>query len=202
MRPNCSLPRSSERPLIISNLNLFFNPVKLSVRFSYLVFNEHSFCFPLCGLVCTKPHVAADTVGWWAQCGRLHLSFRSRCRSIFSPLPSRSLVSALVGSSGVEPPTSCLSGMRSNLLSYEPVCLASLLDFLCLCFFSAFTTILPIFRSAGGDEGNRTLDPLLAGQVLSQLSYTPIFMGLLTVPENRTTNSSFDFVLVVFLFSL
>ena len=26
----------------------------------------------------------------------------------------------------------------------------------------------------GGDEGNRTLDPLLAGQVLSQLSYTPL----------------------------
>ena len=29
----------------------------------------------------------------------------------------------LVGSSGVEPPTSCLSGMRSNLLSYEPLLL-------------------------------------------------------------------------------
>ena len=29
-------------------------------------------------------------------------------------------------------------------------------------------------RISGGDEGNRTLDPLLAGQVLSQLSYTPI----------------------------
>ena len=56
--------------------------------------------------------------------------------------------------------------------------------------------------AAGGDEGNRTLDPLLAGQVLSQLSYTPIFMGLLTVPENRTTNLRSDFVLVVFLFSL
>ena len=27
---------------------------------------------------------------------------------------------------------------------------------------------------AGGDKGIRTLDPLLAGQVLSQLSYTPI----------------------------
>ena len=27
---------------------------------------------------------------------------------------------------------------------------------------------------SGGDEGIRTLDPLLAGQVLSQLSYTPI----------------------------
>ena len=32
---------------------------------------------------------------------------------------------------------------------------------------------------AGGDEGNRTLDPLLAGQVLSQLSYTPL-KGLLS----------------------
>ena len=29
----------------------------------------------------------------------------------------------------------------------------------------------------GGDEEIRTLDPLLAGQVLSQLSYTPIPMG-------------------------
>ena len=30
------------------------------------------------------------------------------------------------------------------------------------------------FLFCGGDEGNRTLDPLLAGQVLSQLSYTPM----------------------------
>ena len=28
----------------------------------------------------------------------------------------------------------------------------------------------------GGDEENRTPDPLLAKQVLSQLSYTPIFI--------------------------
>ena len=32
-------------------------------------------------------------------------------------------------------------------------------------------------RFIGGDEGIRTLDPLLAGQVLSQLSYTPISTG-------------------------
>ena len=58
----------------------------------------------------------------------------------------------LVGSSGLEPPTSRLSGARSNHLSYEP-----------------------IFRSQpGGDDGIRTHDPLLAGQVLSQLSYTPV----------------------------
>ena len=31
----------------------------------------------------------------------------------------------------------------------------------------------------GGDEGVRTLDPLLAGQVLSQLSYTPVGVFLL-----------------------
>ena len=31
--------------------------------------------------------------------------------------------------------------------------------------------------SHGGDDGIRTHDPLLAGQVLSQLSYTPILNG-------------------------
>ena len=30
-------------------------------------------------------------------------------------------------------------------------------------------------KESGGDEENRTPDPLLARQVLSQLSYTPIF---------------------------
>ena len=42
---------------------------------------------------------------------------------------------------------------------------------------------------AGGDDGIRTHDPLLAGQVLSQLSYTPIpralfFSKTIPVPEN------------------
>ena len=35
-----------------------------------------------------------------------------------------------------------------------------------------------IFPSDSGDEGIRTPDPLLARQVLSQLSYTPIGSGL------------------------
>ena len=34
---------------------------------------------------------------------------------------------------------------------------------------------LPDPFGLGGDDGNRTHDPLLAGQVLSQLSYTPIW---------------------------
>ena len=58
-----------------------------------------------------------------------------------------------VGLSGLEPPTSRLSGVRSNRLSYKPA---------------------RGKRYHRGDKGIRTLDPLLARQVLSQLSYTPI----------------------------
>ena len=66
--------------------------------------------------------------------------------------------SRLVGLDGLEPSTSRLSGARSSHLSYRPV----------------FSHLAYLVRPIGGDEGNRTLDPLLAGQVLSQLSYTPI----------------------------
>ena len=61
-----------------------------------------------------------------------------------------------VGLSGLEPPTSRLSGVRSNQLSSKP--------------------ILKSYDSSG-DEEIRTLDPQLARQVLSQLSYTPIESG-------------------------
>ena len=69
----------------------------------------------------------------------------------------------LVGLDGLEPSTSRLSGARSNHLSYRPL-------------FLRWSLVLVHLSDyvAGGDEGNRTLDPLLAGQVLSQLSYTPI----------------------------
>ena len=73
-------------------------------------------------------------------------------REFSAPLPRSpsSLRSCdLVGPSRFELPASRLSGVRSNLLSYGPL----------LC---------------GGDERNRTADPLLAKQVLSQLSYTPL----------------------------
>ena len=60
------------------------------------------------------------------------------------------------------------------LFAYSPACE----DF----HFKLPSTVFacPGFRT-GGDDGNRTHDPLLAGQVLSQLSYTPIFsLGLLS----------------------
>ena len=40
-------------------------------------------------------------------------------------------------------------------------------------------------RPNGGDEEDRTPDPLLARQVLSQLSYTPIFSNGYFIMENR-----------------
>ena len=51
----------------------------------------------------------------------------------------------LVGPSGLEPPTSCLSGTRSNLLSYDPLWLVS--DFLSLgcgirCFLVGIITVI------------------------------------------------------------
>ena len=40
------------------------------------------------------------------------------------------------------------------------------------------TSFFPLVTSANGDGEIRTLDPLLARQVLSQLSYTPMDAGL------------------------
>ena len=41
-------------------------------------------------------------------------------------------------------------------------------------FHCTLSSFVRIFPSDSGDEGIRTPDPLLARQVLSQLSYTPI----------------------------
>ena len=68
---------------------------------------------------------------------------------------------SMVGSSGLEPPTLRLSGVRSNHLSYEPILIRP-----------AVVRFIP--SPFGGDEEDRTPDPLRARQVLSQLSYTPV----------------------------
>ena len=59
-----------------------------------------------------------------------------------------------MGLGGLEPPTSPLSGVRSNHLSYRP-------------------DVADALPSDGGASRDRTDDPLLAKQVLSQLSYGP-----------------------------
>ena len=47
--------------------------------------------------------------------------------------------------------------------------------------------------SHGGDDGIRTHDPLLAGQVLSQLSYTPILLGFAFSPFFRIGERVYPF---------
>ena len=100
-----------------------------------------------------------------------------------------------MGLNGLEPSTSRLSGGRSNQLSYKPLfnpLVISAYSFLfpdrqCPSLGSlpvGFPQRLfkPLIRgylssshlSLGGDNRDRTDDPLLAKQVLSQLSYTPI----------------------------
>ena len=90
----------------------------------------------------------------------------------------------VVGLDGLEPSTSRLSGVRSSHLSYKPFLfrfthLVSILS-IHSCRGLKFQLIAVLPRSwvrqlgAGGDDGIRTHDPLLAGQVLSQLSYTPV----------------------------
>ncbi len=91
----------------------------------------------------------------------------------------------MVGSNGLEPSTSRLSGVRSNHLSYEPVFTANSMSRqirlrICGVFRVAKYSsgrLFPIGQTCGGDEQNRTVDPLLARQVLSQLSYAPV-LGL------------------------
>ena len=49
------------------------------------------------------------------------------------------------------------------------------------------------FKINGGDEENRTPDPLLARQVLSQLSYAPIMVCILflKVVPSKLDNATF-----------
>ena len=57
--------------------------------------------------------------------------------------------------------------------------------------------------AGGGDDGVRTHDPLLAGQVLSQLSYTPIWGFLIEFPygHSKLNNKLYALASLVYFFS-
>ena len=195
--------------------NKFFSIYNyLFVSFLYSVFNEH-FVLPL--LFSLLPLTYFHMQKWIVKSEEVISEIFIRFR----------LWKFLVGPSGLEPPTSCLSGTRSNLLSYEPlwlVCSSHTWTNYALCILHSALrhlvawwrwwdsirgaycvpwspTALTVHRTVihfrlcsnpfqycdclsplywrdlnspnGGDDGIRTHDPLLAGQVLSQLSYTP-----------------------------
>ena len=70
-----------------------------------------------------------------------------RAKQTLSQLSYSPIIKLLVGLGRLELPTSPLSGVRSNQLSYKP---------------------------SGGAKQDRTADLLNANQALSQLSYSPI----------------------------
>ena len=64
--------------------------------------------------------------------------------------------------------------MHCRASSFLTPCVSSLSPHNCTFQLFSESMTLAIASKNGGDDGIRTHDPLLAGQVLSQLSYTPI----------------------------
>ena len=68
----------------------------------------------------------------------------------------------------------------NNSLVFTNIFITSFSQYTTICFvsfvsYSVFNEhFFVTLKVTGGDDGIRTHDPLLAGQVLSQLSYTPI----------------------------
>ena len=104
----------------------------------------------------------------------------------------------VVGQSGLEPPTSRLSVVCSSQLSYWPSSTqapypslpppAKAHSFRCVSSpnqtrFAGLRFGLKLFQGLGGGYRTRTDDPLLAKQVLYQLSYTPASPSPLRVPS-------------------
>ena len=119
------------------------------------------------------------------------------------------LLSSVVGSSGLEPPTSRLSGARSNHLSYEPIklfrCISShslaLVVFGCLFIFSLFSSSGDLFilkmselrcLAVGTADWWRWWDsnpwpPACRAGALPTELHPRIWEVILTVTENWTT---------------
>ena len=130
-------PTCTEKPLF------FFKITSLSqytticfVSYTYSVFNEH---FRKPWRLTGRPKWTRTTVN--------NLSLVSLGKSRFRFIHGfKSCLVLLVGPSGLEPPTSCLSGTRSNLLSYEPMWLVSDFCFTWLVEMMGFEPMTPCLQ--------------------------------------------------------
>ena len=120
----------TEKPIFCSNK--FFSIYNYLFRFFFLysVFNEHFLevkkferkCLCLCLAGAFTLRIDSSSL---QRCFRISLlrgtrSTKARGRFV-RYLAVFPFFTSMVGPSGLEPPTSCLSGTRSNLLSYEPM---------------------------------------------------------------------------------
>ena len=130
-------------------------------------------------LNCSAPFFSGKPFLSYYSLGFLFFFVCSICFFSYSIFKVHSL-SALVGSSGFEPPTLRLSGARSNHLSYEPVSP-------CLCFvLFPFPTLSSSRTYVHGDDGARTREPpackagALPTELKSQARYS--------LPDNGVCN--------------
>ena len=93
--------------------------------------SAHSQLLPDCSAACQLMFPSLFSASclqrswWWAQDGHVHLSLSALLSFAALALPFLcATFVALVGSNGLEPSTSRLSGVRSNHLSYEPISVA------------------------------------------------------------------------------
>ena len=133
-----------------------------SSTFVFKICNLQQEIAPLCCLACLFCHIVQ-----FSRCS-FPTSKARQNPSMYVPDIDESCPTSetMVGPSGLEPPTSRLSVVRSNQLSYGPV--------------------------NGGDKRVRTADPLLAKQVLSQLSYTPVLSSQEEVNRSPSGNGQKD----------
>ena len=134
----------------------------------------------------------------------LDLLFLHLCFIQFSMYNSwRFLV--LVGSSGLEPPTSCLSGTRSNLLSYEPMWLVWCFSHSGYLQFRGKILLFPRFEDVGIELSSRAASRKVFSPLQSLTSVfgmgtggpsafrtlTIFFFQGFLIPENWTTSFVF-----------
>jgi hypothetical protein len=98
----------------------------------------------------------------------------------------------LVGLGRLELPTSPLSGVRSNQLSYKPIYMRVANGHRPHHIYIAWLQLRNYKPINGGAKQDRTADLLRARQALSQLSYGPI--GLCSSINNKTicVNTQYD----------
>ena len=82
---------------------------------------------------------------------------------------------SLIGESSPGPPLLACPGF-TNVASPSAFWILCVLPYFAFCACPVKAIGFP-FHLRDGDDGIRTHDPLLAGQVLSQLSYTPSFLS-------------------------
>ena len=128
---NCFLPLLVRKNLFFCS-NKFFSIYNYLFRFFFLysVFNEHFLevkkferkCLCLCLAGAFTLRIDSSSLQRCFRISLLRSTRSTKARGRFVRyLAVFPFITSMVGPSGLEPPTSCLSGTRSNLLSYEPM---------------------------------------------------------------------------------